>query len=260
MKRIRIALLHLNSLAGQLEHNRQLIEAGVEVALDAGAQWIVTPETAVSGLQFDHLIGTDWIRPQPDAWSLTLARRVGASGAWLFLGQPEKGEDGKYYNAVHVLGGEGETIGRQRKRLVHSDGWSTPGAKVTSFEIGGIKTGVMICADAYTPEVARDLLDQGAKVIVAPSAWGPGLYGPEGEWEQRSWETGLPVFVCNRTGEDRTVSFWAAESLVIFQGKRLLTHQGRSSQALVFEWDFAAGHLVSGTFESYEVEVGRKSR
>ncbi|SCZ78160.1 carbon-nitrogen hydrolase family protein [Acidaminobacter hydrogenoformans] len=247
----RIALLHLNSIAGELEHNRRLIELGVTTALEQKADWIITPETAVSGLQFSHLIGTDWIEPQPDVWACELGRRAGAEGAHLFLGLAEKGEDGLFYNVVVVLGVGGGTIGSQRKMLVHSDGWSTPGGDLSVVEINGIKAGIMICADAYTNRVANSHLTQGAQVLVAPSAWGPGLYGPEGEWEQRSRETGLPVFVCNRTGEDRTVKFWEAESLVIHQGERLLARKTRNSEVLIFEWDFAQQRLASEAFEIY---------
>jgi len=251
---LKIALLHLNSIAGALEHNRRLIERGIDVALEAGAKWIITPETAVSGLQFSHLIGTSWIEPQPDVWSISLGDRVGAVGAHLFLGQPERGEDGLFYNTVFVLGGGGGTIGSQRKMIVHSDGWSSFGEEIKSMIIDHIPVGIMICADAYTNKVADGHLAQGAEVLVAPSAWGPGLYGPEGEWEQRSRETGLPVFVCNRTGEDKTVRFWEAESLVIQGGERLLAHRTRRSEALLFEWDFEGRRLVSEAFEILALE------
>jgi len=250
---LKIAMLHLNSIAGEVDHNRRLIERGIDTALRAGATWIITPETAVSGLQFTHLIGTSWIEPQPDAWSLELGRRVSAAGAYLFLGQPEQGEDGLFYNTVFVLGGGKGTIGSQRKMIVHSDGWSSFGEEIKPVDIDHIRVGIMICADAYTNKVADRHLSQGVQVLVAPSAWGPGLYGPEGEWEQRSRETGLPVFVCNRTGEDKTVKFWEAESLVIHRGKRLLTHRTQRSEALVFEWDFTAQRLISEFFEIFEI-------
>jgi N-carbamoylputrescine amidase len=60
--------------------------------------------------------------------------------------------------------------------------------------------GILICADVYTRDIAEDLRGQGAQLLVSPAAWGPDLNGPEGEWEQRTQETGLPLVVCNRTG------------------------------------------------------------
>ena len=60
--------------------------------------------------------------------------------------------------------------------------------------------GLLICADAYTPAIATTLKAQGAQMLVSAAAWGPGLHGPNGEWERCSRETGLPLLVCNRTG------------------------------------------------------------
>ncbi|MGE7185438.1 nitrilase-related carbon-nitrogen hydrolase [Peribacillus sp. NPDC006672] len=80
------------------------------------------------------------------------------------------------------------------------------------------EVGIMICADPYTKDIAYNLFEKGAEILNAPSSWGPGLHGPEGEWEQRSLETGLPVIVCNRTGEDKIVRFWDAESMIIKKG------------------------------------------
>jgi predicted amidohydrolase len=78
-----------------------------------------------------------------------------------------------------------------------------------------VNIGVLICADAYTKNIADTLLAKGAEILAAPSAWGPGIHGPNGEWEQRSIDTELCLFVCNRTGEDETVTFWEAESQII---------------------------------------------
>lgn len=107
----------------------------------------------------------------------------------------------------------------------------------------------MICADAYTSKIADALLAKGAEIIVAPSSWGPSLHGPNGEWEQRTFDTGLPLFVCNRTGEDETVTFWGAESMIIKNGKRLLSHKLIQSTILTFDWDVENMELISNKFQ-----------
>ena len=68
MKRGRIALLHMAVIPGDIARNRHVIVESVKYAAAVGAQWIITPELAVCGLQFTKVIGTDWIQPQPDAW------------------------------------------------------------------------------------------------------------------------------------------------------------------------------------------------
>ncbi len=85
-------------------------------------------------------------------------------------------------------------------------------------------------------------------MLVSPTSWGPGIHGPNGEWEQRTHETGLPLIVCNRTGAEKTLDFWNAPSLVIQNGQRLLTHISRKSAVLTFNWDFDEMTLRSSAY------------
>ena len=80
------------------------------------------------------------------------------------------------------------------------------------------------------------LKNQGADILVSPSSWGPGGCGPDGEWEKRSEETGLPVLVCNRTGkESDDLDMLEADSVVARNGIRLLSGSFKSSTVLTFD-------------------------
>jgi hypothetical protein len=68
--------------------------------------------------------------------------------------------------------------------------------------------------------------------------------GPEDAWEQRTRETGLPLFVCNRTGVDQTLSFAEAESTVVKDDKRLFTFCSPYSTVLLVDWDLHTQNLV----------------
>ena len=251
MKKTTIAFLHLLPVVGDVRHNQQLIEKAVNLAAEKNPGWIITPELAVSGLQFSKIIGTEWIAEQPDSWMKRLCSIAKQLKVNLFIGCPEKTAAGNLYNSVFVIDRSGKIIGKQRKVATISDGWCDSGKTIEPIEVDGMKTGVMICADAYREHVADALSEKGANLLIAPSSWGPGIDGPNGEWEQRSAETGLPVFVCNRTGEDTTVSFWEAESKVIQQGKVLLSHQSKQSAILTFDWDLEKMDLCSEKFEVY---------
>jgi hypothetical protein len=61
----------------------------------------------------------------------------------------------------------------------------------------------MICADAYSPNTPHKLGRQGASVLASPAVWTSGPHGPNGEWERSTVDTGLPLFVCNRSGRGR---------------------------------------------------------
>lgn len=256
MKRERIAFLHMVVVPGAIQRNQYMVIEAVKYAAAAGAQWIITPELAVSGLQFAHSIGTDWIQPQPDAWMERFRQLVKGLKRTVFLGCPER-DKRKCYNSVFVINPNGEIIGKHRKINVVSDSlsWSTPGQASAPIECDGIKVGLLICSDVYTPNIAGTLKSKGAHILVSPASWGPGLHGPNGEWEERTKETGLPLFVCNRTGAEKTLDFGKAPSLVVKNGKRLLSHASEHSAVLIFDWDFSTMAPLS---VDYRVEYFRE--
>jgi predicted amidohydrolase len=252
MREVKIALLHLLPIAGDITYNQNLIEKAVNQAAERGVDWIITPELATSGLQFTHIVGTDWINQQPDNWMKDFFQKVESLNTTVFLGCAEK-QDNQLYNSVFVINQNGKLVGKQHK-IARVDNWSTSGGFIEPIDLGDIKVGVLICADAYTKNIADILVTKGAEVLVAPASWGPGLHGPNGEWEQRSIDTGVPIFVCNRTGEDRTVSFWNAESLVIKNGERLLSYKSDQSAILIFHWDLDDMNLLSSDFEVVKID------
>ena len=109
---------------------------------------------------------------------------------------------------------------------------------------------MLICSDMYTPDIAGELRTRGAQILVSPASWGPGLHGPNGEWEERTKETGLPLFVCNRTGAEKTLDFRQAPSIVVKNGKRLLSHISDRSAVLTFDWNFSTMTPLSREFNA----------
>lgn len=87
--------------------------------------------------------------------------------------------------------------------------------------------------------------NDGAHLLVSSAAWAPGLHGPNGEWERCTYDTGLPLFVCNRTGVDRTLDFTGAESVIVKDGHRLLSLQAKQSTIFLIEWNQQTHTLAS---------------
>ena len=114
MRVTKVALLHLETVPGAVEQNRYMIVEAIKHAASVGAEWIVTPELAVCGLQFPQLIGTDWIQPQPDPWMQQVCRLVKTLKRTVFLSCPER-DGSRLYNSVFVIDSAGEIIGRHRK-------------------------------------------------------------------------------------------------------------------------------------------------
>jgi 5-aminopentanamidase len=240
MNQLRISLLHLALKPGALELNTMLVERGIRIAAAQGADWVVTPELSISGYQFVELIGTDWIDAFPDAWTRHVCGLAGSLKTVVFLSHVERGPDGKLYNSTFMIGSEGSIVGRHQKVNVQAEPWASAGTRIAPTEWNGLKLGMLICSDSYTKEIAAELHAAGAQLLLSPCAWGPGLYGPEGEWELRSAETGLALIICNRTGSETSLSFSRAESLVIKNGQRLLVHSSERSGLLTFDWDLVA--------------------
>lgn len=242
---LRIALLHFDATPGDIAGNRARIEAGIQEAVGHGADWIVTPELAETGYNFAKRIGTDWIAPFPDAWISTLGAIARDNRVALFVGFAERdAKSGKLHNSVAVIDRDGVIRGTYRKqRPVGSvESWSTAGTGSAPFVIDDIPVGVLICADTYRPEPAARLREQGAAILLAPSAWPPvdGM-GPGDVWERRSAETGLPLVVNNRTGSEPELDFTLGESVVATGGERRFVFSAGQSRLFYVDWDRRQG-------------------
>jgi 5-aminopentanamidase len=255
---LHIALAHFAPRAGDLAFNKLLIERAIVKAAAEGANWVITPELSVCGYTFEPLIGTDWISVQPDPWMLTISDLAARLGIVVFLSAPERdGASNLLYNATFVIDRDGAICGKHRKinaLRVGSESWSTPGTKAAPIGVSGRSVGVMICADAYSPCMAKKLHADGAQLLVSPAAWRPGEHGPNGEWERATSDTGLPLFVCNRTGQDVFLDFSRGESVLAYGGSRLISAASETSAVLLFTWNLAAFRPEKNTFDKIELE------
>ncbi len=234
--RLGLGLLHLDPVQGNLDANVALIEAGMRLAAARGAQWVLTPEMALPGYLFRSVLGLDWIGVQPDPWTARLAAVCRELRLVLFLGTAERdASTGLLHNTLLVLGPAGSLLGRHRKINVipgFGEGWATPGGPAEPVRVGNLSVGMLICADAYNAKPAADLAQRGAQLLVSGAAWMPGEMGPDGAWEDRTRETGLPLVVCNRTGVEEGMDWREAESVAIQGGQRVMNHFGPGSRLL----------------------------
>ncbi|TFG45857.1 MAG: carbon-nitrogen hydrolase family protein, partial [Dehalococcoidia bacterium] len=238
----------------EVDSNRNKTEYAVRLAAAAGADIVITPETAIPGYHFANLIGTDWIEPQPDSWLKSMADLAGELKINIFLGYQERDTaTGKLYNTVFSLCKDGQIAGSHRKMGISADhtaeAWATAGEIVDVIHCDGFKAGVLICADTWGPKFAAELKEKGAQVLISPAAWPPLPCPPEGCWEKRSAETGLPIWVCNRTGSEPKLDFTWGESIVAAGGKRVLEYSSEQPAVLLFDWDIEKQVPIQTEFE-----------
>jgi 5-aminopentanamidase len=242
-----VAFLHLAPELAELDRNRSLIEYGTRVAADAGADWVLSGELVVPGYRFEPLIGTKWIAEQPDSWMRRLVRLSSDLGVASFVSHPEReAVTGKLFNSLFVIGRNGQILGRHRKLdpTPGSEDWSSAGEPGRPIPVDGIKIGLLVCADAYKAAPALRLRDSGAQLLVSSAAWWPGEWGPKGEWEARTLDTGLPMIVCNRTGCDHESQLFDSESVVVDRGEKLLTLRATDSTAFIVNCRLRQGHIA----------------
>ena len=245
---MKVAMLHLALSAGPEAANLAQLRQGIDQAAKLGADWIITPETAVQGYFFAcHKPAV--ILPPALAAAGLLPERAAERRLTLFLSLAERDTlAGRNYNSCLVFSPQG-LLGRHRKlrRVGQAEAWAAKGTRCEPVASAPLKAGILICADLWYPENALKLARQGAEVIVAPAAWPPRKCGPDDCWERASALSGLPVWVANQTGYHEQLDFRQAESVVAAAGKTLLRYSGDPA-VLVFEWDAAGGRLLSEQF------------
>lgn len=104
-------------------------------------------------------------------------------GIYLSAGSmPEADENGNIYNTAYVFDRQGHQIGKHRKvhlfdidvkggQCFQESDTLTAGNNVTVFDTEFGKMGTCICYDLRFPELARLMVQEGAKVILVPAAF-----------------------------------------------------------------------------------------
>lgn len=112
------------------------------------------------------------VRPFSEV-TATLAERCRRWGYWLAAGLAVPHADGTLTNSGLVFDPRGEIRGRYDKSFLwHFDGrWFVRGRAFPTWDAGFVRFGILICADARQPEVARLLAVNGAEVILDLTAW-----------------------------------------------------------------------------------------
>lgn len=255
---MKIAFLHFSFCCGSQKDNAEKILRGVELAAKAGAEWVLTPEMALqgywmvrSGHEYDYL----------DRNSLLLKKIRAAAkvhNITLFLGCAEKLEDTSPRNSCIVINAKGEICTRHAKIKVVkwiTEDWATPGEEVTVFECGGMRTGLLVCADAWFTEHGKQLADRGAELIVVIAAWPPGGHGgpPEDAWRRCSLASGgKTLLVCNQTGSEG-MDCMLAQSAVVAGDEVKISYSGAEA-VLLTEIDEDNCRLLSDDFEKILLE------
>jgi NAD+ synthase (glutamine-hydrolysing) len=169
---MRLALVQLNAVVGDLEGNRERVLAGIRDAERAGAELVVFPELAITGYPpEDLLLRPGFVRAAREATE-DVARAC--TGITALVGTPWYDTDLR--NALAVCGG-GAIRGVYRKRFLPNYGvfdemrYFAAARDLLLLRIGDALVGPTICEDIWQPgPPATDLALAGAHLIVNSSA------------------------------------------------------------------------------------------
>src|SRR5579871_1898769 len=170
----RLAVVQATSATGDLVGNRKRLGAMIEEAAVRGAELVILPELASCGYA---------LRSREEAASLAETAEEGATtGDWQRLARQygihicggfAEQRGANVFNSAALIGPDG-VVGVYRKaflwdreRPVFDPGDGT----FETYPVGDCRVAMMICYDAWQPEVPRLLKLLGADVILCPAVW-----------------------------------------------------------------------------------------
>jgi NAD+ synthase len=212
--RFRIALAQLNPLMGDIAGNLRKARAARAEAGAADADLILFTELFIVGYPPEDLVLKPALQDDAREAIKKLAADTADGGPAVLIGTPWV-EEGKLYNACVYLDA-GRVAGKTFKvdlpnygvfdeKRVFAAG-SLPGP----FNIRGIRIGVPVCEDIWTPDVVECLSETGGEILLVPNG-SPFEAGKEGVRlglvKSRVKESGLPLVYLNQIGGQDEVVF-----------------------------------------------------
>jgi NAD+ synthase (glutamine-hydrolysing) len=203
---VKVALAQIDLIVGDVAGNTAKIIEHAQRARDADAADIVVfPELSVCGYPPEDLLFHAGLRHDVEAAVATVLDEV--SGIAVLLGFPEY-DDQHIYNACAVLL-DGKVVAHYRKQLLPNyavfdeERYFTAGSDSAVFKLNGIRIGLNICEDVWSPgpmEASRAAGAECAIVINGSPFEVRSQENRESVVRARVAEVGIPVVYVNHVG------------------------------------------------------------
>jgi NAD+ synthase len=208
-KKLAIAIAQLNPIVGDVTGNRDKVVAAWETAADRSADIVLYSELVLSGYPPEDLVMKPaFMRHLHDAVQFicdhTAKRKDGPA---LLLTTPWE-IDGTRHNAALLID-QGKIVDVRAKHDLPNYGVFDEkrvfeaGPMPTPISFRGVKIGVPICEDVWTPDVVAHLADAGAELFLVPngSPFEADKSGLRRKLiEDRVRESDKPMIYCNEVG------------------------------------------------------------
>jgi predicted amidohydrolase len=223
---MRISLAQLDSRLGDIEANVETARQAIKAAVSEGAELVVFPELFLTGYSVGEVDADLSMRPD-DPRLRDLARSAGDTG--LLMGFVESGPPGPHtYNST-VYYEAGRLVHVHRKLYLpayhpfEERNHFTPGPTLRAFDATpDTRLAVLCCNDAWQPQLAFLATQDGAQVILVPTASSqstfPERYHSDEYWNDiiRFYGRMFQLFVVfvNRVGVEGRFRFWGGSHVI----------------------------------------------
>ena len=261
--RLLIALAQLDPTVGDVDGNLGKARAARAQAALLGADVVMFPELFLAGYPPEDLVLKPAFQQACRAACDALARETVDGGPTVLIGLPWF-EDGVLTNAfVHLAGGRIDTLrhkvdlpnyGVFDEKRVFAAG-PMPGPIV----IKGVRIGLPICEDIWTPDVVECLAETGSEIILVPN--GSPYWRDKNDTRlniavSRVTESGLPLVYLNQVGGQDELVFDGASFVLNANGALAVQMPAFREHMSLTEWTRGPGGWVCSTGERHLIEEG----
>ncbi|MBI5460998.1 MAG: NAD+ synthase [Gammaproteobacteria bacterium] len=246
--RLRIVMAQINLLVGDVRGNaQQVIETALRARDELHAQVVVFPELTLTGYPPEDLL----LRPGMQMHVLAALERIKheVRGIYIVVGHPHHATGG-LYNAASVIH-DGHILATAHKQhlpnysVFDEKRYFTPGSEPCVVDIEGLRLGITICEDIWSPGPVQQAKAAGARCILNINA-SPFHAGKGNEREavvrDRVRETGLPVLYLNVVGGQDELVFDGESFVINAQGE--VTQRAPACAIGLYPVDLEIGETV----------------
>lgn len=167
---LNIALWQGPSPEGSDDRAFATLEAALTAAAAMGAVTLVAPEVYLPGYNQPDIPAKAQMRGGP--WHQRLAALARAKGCGIVIGYAER-DGATVYNSAVAFDAHGQEIGHYRKVQLYGPREKAiyaPGDAVSTFDLHGIPTAMLICYDVEFAPLVQKLAQAGARLVLVPTA------------------------------------------------------------------------------------------
>ncbi|MBM3531911.1 MAG: NAD+ synthase [Alphaproteobacteria bacterium] len=240
--RLVLALAQLNPTMGDIAGNRDRLLAAREDAKAFGADLVIPGELVLSGYPPEDLVLKPAFLEALAAAADEIAAATADGGPAVLITTPWR-VDGKTYNAALLADG-GKIVATRLKHDLPNYGIFdekrvfAAGPMPGPIAFRGVRLGVMICEDMWTPDVTETLEESGAELLIVPNG-SPYEHDKLDERVNlavaRIVESSLPLVYVNQVG---------GQDEIVFDGGSFVVGADRHLKAQLPAWREAVSRVA----------------